>query len=122
MQTPTQLIGIYDADSTLLGEISYWIGARLGRRHCSLCELTHGTFTMKNEWKSCATNLRVPFATYHRNDAPSDALAVAAGTFPTVLARYSDGLQVVLNPVELSEFNGDTIAFVNALQSFLNVD
>ena len=26
----TELIGVYDADSTLLGEVSYWIGARLG--------------------------------------------------------------------------------------------
>ena len=118
----SEFVGIYDADSTLLGEVSYWIGARLGKRHCSLCELTHGTFTMKSQWKSCATSLQIPFATHHRNDAPSDALAVAAGAFPTVLARFSDGLQVVLTPVELSKFNGDTVAFVNALQSFMSGD
>ena len=46
-------VGIYDADATLVGEVSYWIGARLGRTHCSLCELTHGLFTVKREWKEC---------------------------------------------------------------------
>ncbi|GDX28913.1 hypothetical protein LBMAG13_13430 [Actinomycetes bacterium] len=30
----SQLIGVYDADATLWGEISYWVGARLGVRHC----------------------------------------------------------------------------------------
>jgi len=57
----TEFIGVYDADSTLIGEVSYWIGARLGRTHCSLCELTHGLFTQKSEWKACAKELSVPF-------------------------------------------------------------
>ncbi len=36
-----RLIGVYDADGTLRGELGYWVGARLGRRHCSLCDITH---------------------------------------------------------------------------------
>ena len=27
--------------SAIRGELTYWVGARLGRRHCSLCEITH---------------------------------------------------------------------------------
>ena len=46
-----EFIGVYDADGTIVGEVSYWIGARLGRTHCSLCELTHGLFTVKREWR-----------------------------------------------------------------------
>ena len=46
-----EFIGVYDADGTIVGEVSYWIGARLGRTHCSLCELTHGLFTAKREWR-----------------------------------------------------------------------
>ena len=109
-------VGVYDADSTVVGELSYWIGARFGRRHCSLCELTHGLFTMKGEWKECAANLGVPFVTHHRNDAPDDVLAVAAGSFPVVMARTTRGLEVVLDRDALEEFAGSTAGFVTWLE------
>ena len=108
-------IGVYDADSTLIGEVSYWIGARLGRAHCSLCDLTHGLFTVKSEWKQCTRTLGVPFRTYHRNDAPADVLATAAGSFPVVMARTTNGLKVLLTNDELERFNGSTTEFVHWL-------
>lgn len=117
--SPLELIGIYDADSTLIGEISYWISARLGRSHCSLCELTHGIFTKKAEWKECQSSLGLPFNTFHRNDAPPHLLEVAAGEFPVVLARYTHGVEVAFTRYQLEEFQGDTQTFVAALHSLL---
>ncbi len=114
-----EIIGVYDADSTLVGEVSYWIGARLGRTHCSLCELTHGVFTVKSEWKSCERALSVPFTTYHRNDAPTDVLTCAAGQFPVVLARTNQDLTVLLNREQLEAFNGDTERFGNWLNNYI---
>lgn len=116
----TEFIGIYDADSTLLGEISYWIGARFGKRHCSLCELTHGVFTKKSVWKSCSTSLNVPFAAFHRNDAPNDAMAAAAGQYPIVLARANNEIRIVFTSEQLNEFNGDTERFVMALRLLID--
>ena len=113
----TEFVGVYDADATLLGEVSYWIGARLGTRHCSLCELTHGLFTVRSEWKECRRSLSVPVVTHHRNDAPTDVLEAAAGVFPVVLARTSDALTVVLGPGDLEEFHGDTALFAARLEA-----
>jgi hypothetical protein len=121
-QTVSEFIGVYDADATLLGEISYWIGARLGTRHCSLCELTHGIFTKKSEWKSCTASLSVPFSAFHRNDAPSDAIAAAAGQYPVVLARIESEIHIVFTPEKLNDFNGDTAEFVAALRSVISGD
>ena len=115
-----EFIGIYDADSTFIGEVSYWIGARLGRTHCSLCELTHGIFTMKNEWKQCSQNLSVPFRTFHRNDAPLDALQMANGSFPIVLARHGDELRVVLQDPDLAEFKSSTTLFGDWLSQYVS--
>lgn len=115
LPTVTEFIGVYDADATLLGEVSYWIGARLGTRHCSLCELTHGLFTVKREWKECRLSLGVPFSAYHRNDAPADALAAAGGAFPVVLERTADGLSVFLTAADLEELSGSTERFAAAL-------
>lgn len=120
MSTPLiEFIGIYDADSTLKGEVSYWIGARLGTTHCSLCDITHGIFTKKSEWKKCATSLSIPFVTYHRNDAPADVLEVVRGSFPVVLARTTAGLTIIRDKTSLEEFNGSATLFAEWLQDYL---
>lgn len=120
MQTNViEFVGVYDADSTLIGEVSYWLGARFGRTHCSLCELTHGLFTQKNEWKTCTKELSVPFQTFHRNDAPSEILQTINENFPAVLARTSTGVSIVLTKEDLEEFNGRTSDFAQWLSDYL---
>jgi hypothetical protein len=114
-----EFIGVYDADGTIVGEVSYWLGARLGRTHCSLCELTHGLFTVKREWRECSVTLGVPFTTWHRNDAPADVLAAAAGSYPVVLARDAVGLWVVVDATQLETFDGDTAKFVAVLHDLV---
>ena len=114
-----ELIGVYDADSTLLGEVSYWVGARLGTTHCSLCELTHGLFTKKSEWKQCADSLAVPFRLFHRDDAPEDFLVALAGKFPAVLQRTTEGLKVILTKDELERFDGRTSDFAQWITEYL---
>ena len=116
----TELIGVYDADSTLLGEISYWVGARLGITHCSLCELTHGLFTKKSEWNQCAESLAIPFRLFHRDDAPHDVLAALTGQFPAVLQRTTEGVSVILTKDELERFDGHTSDFAQWITDFLS--
>ena len=116
----TELIGVYDADSTLLGEISYWVSARFGITHCSLCELTHGLFTKKSEWKQCAQSFSVPFHLFHRDDAPSDVLNALADEFPAVLQRTTEGLKVILTKEELERFDGRTSDFAQWITNFLS--
>jgi hypothetical protein len=116
----TELIGVYDADSTVFGEVSYWIGARLGITHCSLCEITHGLFAKKSEWKDCAESLSVPFRLFHRDDAPDDVLVKIAGEFPAVLQRTSEGVAVILTKEELENFHGKTSDFSAWITNFLS--
>jgi hypothetical protein len=116
----TELIGVYDADSTLLGEVSYWVGARFGITHCSLCELTHGLFTKKSEWKQCVESFTIPFHLFHRDDAPHDVLNALAGEFPAVLQRTTEGLKIILTKEELERFDGHTSDFAQWITSYLN--
>ena len=91
----TKLIGVYDADATLLGEVSYWIGARFGVRHCSLCDITHSLFREKPQWRECQSqlesDLHVEIETFHRNDQPDDVRACIDGLYPAVVMRGDDG-------------------------------
>jgi hypothetical protein len=116
---PTQrivrLVGVYDAESTVRGELAYWVGARLGRRHCSLCEITHGSVRQRPEWKACRAGLPVPFDTYHRNDQP-DAIRVAAGgQAPVVVAETESGRTLLLTAADLDECDGSIDRLVDAI-------
>ena len=114
-QTVTELVGVYDAEGTVLGEVRYWVGARLGTTHCSLCELTHGTFRERADWRDCRDQLPVPFDAFHTNDQPDDVRVAAAGEYPVVVARTSSGPVVLLGRAELDACAGDLDAFRTAL-------
>jgi hypothetical protein len=115
-QTIVRLIGVYDADSTLRGELSYWVGARLGRRHCSLCEITHGSVRQRPEWKTCRAGLPVPFDTFHRNDQPDAIRAAANGQAPAVVAETEIGHVVLLAGAELDACEGSIDRLVTAIE------
>lgn len=112
-----RLIGVYDAEGTLRGELTYWVGARLGRAHCSLCDITHGLLREKGEWQACRAGLPVPFDTYHRDDQPDDVRAVLAGTYPAVLAATDAGPVLLVGPAELEACHGSPEALVAAIEA-----
>ena len=112
-----RLVGVYDADHTLRGELSYWIGARLGRAHCALCDITHGTFRVRADWKACRAGLPVRFDTYHRDDQPDDVRAALAGIAPAVVAETADGVVVLLGPAELAACDASPERLATALES-----
>lgn len=114
--TFSEIIGVYNAESTLWGELTYWIGARIGSRHCSLCDITHGLFTQRTDWKECASQLGIPFNTFHINDAPTDVTQAANGMYPIVLGRSSAGLQVLLTDSDLDQCAGSTQVFKQKLE------
>ena len=89
------LYGVYDADATVIGEISYWLGARIGIRHCSLCDITHFLFREKVAWQNCQSELLnkhgVNFQAFHRNDQPEQVRKVINGKYPAVVAQDTAG-------------------------------
>lgn len=115
-----RLIGVYDAEGTLRGEAAYWIGARLGRRHCSLCEVTHGLFTEKNEWRSCRDGLPVPFDTYHRDDQPPQIRVISENRAPVVVAETTTGHVVLLDGQRIEEADGDPHQLVELIEKAVN--
>ena len=115
-QTIVRLVGIYDADSTLRGELAYWVGARLGRRHCSLCEITHGSVRQRPEWKTCQAGLPVPFDTFHRNDQPDTMRTASGGHAPAVIAETGTGHVMLLASADLDACDGSIDRLVTAIE------
>ena len=110
-----RLVGDFDADSTLRGELAYWVGARRGRRHCSLCEITHRSVRQRPEWQTCRAGWPVPFDTYHRNGQPDAIRTEASGQAPVVLAETGTGNLLLLTPNELDACDGSIDRLVEAI-------
>lgn len=109
------IVGVYDADGTLAGEVRYWFGARIGRSHCDLCDISHGTFRAKPAWASMVARARVPIETWHRDDAPVEVLAATGGRLAAVVAVTDRGVVPLLGPAELAALDGDVDAFALTL-------
>jgi len=99
--TIRRLVGIYDADGSRRGELRYWVDARLGRAHCALCNITHGLFRERSEWRRWRAGFPVPFDTFHRDDQPDAVRRATDGRAPSVVAETPRGVVVLLGPEEL---------------------
>ncbi len=112
-----KLTGIYDANGSLAGELSYWMGARLGVRHCALCEITHGLVRAKPEWLELRRNLPVEFTAVHLDERDPAIADASRGEEPCVVALLEDGsAQVVIGRAELEDCKGDPVAFAGLLE------
>ena len=91
------MLGVYDADGGLRGETAYVVGRLLGRRHCSLCDVTHSPLRRKRAWDDLVATLAVPLTVAHRNElSPAEAAAASDAGLPVLLGQCADGSFTVL--------------------------
>jgi len=115
-----RLVGVYNAEHTLRGELAYLVGNRLGRAHCALCDITHATVRQKKAWRECRADLAVPFDTFHLDDQPEAARRASGGTAPVVLAELATGWAVLLGPDELEACAGSVERLLAAVRGALD--
>jgi hypothetical protein len=115
----TRLTGVYDAEGSLLGELRYVVGHALGRRHCALCEVTHGRLREKPTWREAREQLPVPFAAVHLDEQDPSERAVADGRTPCVLAHTAGGVELLLGSEEIERCGGEPGRFVEAIRRAL---
>jgi hypothetical protein len=103
-----RLTGVYDANGSLSGELAYWVGARLGRRHCALCDITHGLIRERPEWLRLQGQLPVEFTAVHLDEREPVVADASHGRAPCVVAVVDDGsAEVVIYRDELEACGGD---------------
>ena len=83
----TRVLGVYDADGGLRGEAAYVVGRLLGRRHCSLCDVTHSPVRRKPAWDALVRELEVPVRVAHRNELTPAEAGGGRGRRPAGAAR-----------------------------------
>ena len=116
-----EVLGVYDADGGVRGELAYVVGHLLGRAECALCDITHSPVRRKPEWVAMTARLDVPVRVVHRNEVtPEERAAWATAGLPVVLARHTDGRHsVLLTREELARLDGSVEGFEVALSAAL---
>lgn len=112
-----RLVGIYHAEGTLWGELSYVVRSRLGGAHCSLCDITHGSWRVKPEWKVCRAELPVEFDTVHLDERDPALAVFTDGQTPCVVAETTTGFVLLLGPDDLDECAGSPETLVDAVRA-----
>jgi hypothetical protein len=115
-----RLVGIYEADGGLVGEVRYAIRKLAGRGHCSLCDVTHRGVKSKLEWRVMCEGLSVPFDLVHLNERSPVILEASEGATPCVLAEVDDDLVLILGRDELEHCRGDVPKFADELRIALS--
>lgn len=115
-----RLIGVYDVNGGLLGELAYLTGRLLGVAHCALCEITHGALREKPAFRATRGGLGVPLDTIHRDEQPAGLRAVTAGGTPCVVGETAHGYELLLGRSDLEACRGDVSCLEDALQRALD--
>jgi len=115
-----RLVGVYEADGGLVGELRYAVLKLTGRGHCSLCDITHRGVKAKSEWRFMCERFPVPFDLLHLNERTPAIVAATEGATPCVLAEVDDDLVFILGRDELERCRGDVTTFADALRLSLS--
>lgn len=113
-----EIIGVYDASASPLGELAYWLRARRGAS-CALCRVTHTRAGEREEWRERASLLPAPFVGYHRNDQPAD-VAMLRAMLPAVFVRTSGTVRVLLERGAIEACAGSVDVLVEAILTRLD--
>jgi hypothetical protein len=123
-QPVVEVVGVYDADGGVVGELTYVVGHLLGRTSCSLCDVTHGSLRRRPEWDAMTARLPVPLRLVHRNETTEEEQRAHRGCgLPAVVGVRGDGSRTVLiGPAGLDALGGSVPAFEQALLAALAAD
>ncbi len=119
-----RLIGVYNANGGLAGELSYFFGHLFGRVECKLCDITHSTFTKRAAWTAMEARLRdeldIEFVLVHRNERTEAQQAASEGREPCVLIEDNAGqLSMILDWTDLKLAKGSVSDFEQAVRAKL---
>lgn len=119
-----KLIGVYNANGGIAGELAYFFGHLIGVRSCTLCHVTHSPVRKKSQWRDLEQrvqdDLGYQFMLVHKNERTAEQLSASAGREPCVLIEDDEGhLSMIMDWNDLKLSKGDVTTFEKILRSKL---
>ncbi|MGT2772033.1 hypothetical protein [Streptococcus marimammalium] len=111
-----KIIGIYDANAGLVGEFKYVFEKVFYKKHCALCDITHGlSFTAKKEWLNQVETFPLPIETFHLNEIDQDLKKFVDKQTPCIVYSDGDCQKIIMTNEELSSFSKEPDHFFKQL-------
>lgn len=119
-----KLIGVYNADGGLAGELAYFFGHLVGVRQCTLCDITHSPVRKKAQWKALESRVReelgYDFVLVHKNERTPEQLEASEGREPCVLIQDDTGdISMIMDWNDLKFSRGNVAKFEEILRAKL---
>lgn len=114
-----RILGVYNADGGLVGEVRYIVGHLLGTTSCALCDITHSPIRRKREWDALVAELGVHVDLRHLNELDEREVAAVGDRAPIVLVERDGMLSPLLDAAQLDALDGSVSAFGVAVRSAL---
>ena len=106
---------IYNAEGSIIGELKYLLLKYFYGFKCSMCEITHNSFSEKKEWRKLVSNSSYIIKAVHLDEQPDDLYQFSIGKAPCVVGENSKGFKLIFTSDELNSFKGDVQQFFNKL-------
>ena len=113
------LIGIYNAEGSLAGELRYLWGKLRGTAHCALCDITHTGLRQKPTFRECRQILSMPIELLHLDEIPAELRELTRGRTPCVVARSGETFRILIGNDALEKCAGDVGRFRDLIETTL---
>eukprot|EP00919_Chromeraceae_sp_WS-2016_P037836 GHVR01090339.1.p3 GENE.GHVR01090339.1~~GHVR01090339.1.p3 ORF type:complete len:124 (+),score=13.70 GHVR01090339.1:644-1015(+) len=112
---------IYNAESSLVGELAYLAGKVIGNRSCALCDITHGWHPLgKSEWRK-RDERELPVYWLHSDEQSYALKTFTEGRLPLVVADVAGKYEALLTKEQLAACSGDYKRFLELLTAAVDV-
>jgi len=114
-----ELIFVYNAKSGIFNKASDFAHKIISPKtyNCSLCALTHGNFTVHNEWTNFIKALKIPVKFLYKNDFKAIYPNISA-SYPAIYLLSKKNIIKLLDATEISNANikGNLMAFTDIIK------
>ena len=120
------LIGVYNADGGIIGELSYFFGHLIGVRSCTLCDISHSPIMKKSSFKALEQHLLVEHGIrvrmIHLNERNQRELKASEGRVPCMILEYPDqSISMFLDSTDLTALSGNVASLKKLILSRLDL-
>jgi hypothetical protein len=120
------LIGIYNADGGIVGELTYFFGHLIGVRSCTLCDISHSPIKKKSSFKALEQHLLVEHGIrvrmIHLNERNEREQKASEGRVPCMLLEYPDqSISMFLDSTDLTALSGNVASLKKLILSRLDL-
>ena len=120
------LIGIYNADGGIVGELTYFFGHLIGLRSCTLCDISHSPIMKKASFKALERHLLeehgILVRMIHLNERNEREQKASEGRVPCMLLEYPDqSISMFLDSTDLTALSGNVASLKKLILSRLDL-